>query len=57
METIPHFHDGYVIGVRLREMAATIYLRQVDGSDFEVVLTSLIREGALTGSTRLSAAA
>ena len=41
METIPHFHDGYVIGVRLREKAATIYLRQVDGSDFEVVLNDL----------------
>jgi hypothetical protein len=41
MEAIPHFHDGYVMGVRLREKAATIYLRQVDGSDFDVVLNDL----------------
>jgi hypothetical protein len=41
METIPHFHDGYVMGLRLRDKAATIYLQQVDGSDFNFVLDGL----------------
>lgn len=41
METIPHFHDGYVMGIRLQEKAATICLRQVDGSNFDVVLNDL----------------
>ena len=41
METIPDFHDGCLTGLRLREGAATLYLRQVDGSDHDLVLEGL----------------
>ncbi|MEO7691726.1 MAG: hypothetical protein ABIS51_20755 [Sphingomonas sp.] len=41
METIPHFHDGYLTGVRLREGAATLYLREVDGPEYELILEGL----------------
>jgi hypothetical protein len=41
METIPQFHDGYVMGLRTGDEAATIYLQQVDGSDFDLVLDGL----------------
>jgi hypothetical protein len=41
METIPHFHDGNVTGIRVRKDAATIYLQQVDGSEFDLVLDGL----------------
>jgi hypothetical protein len=41
METIPYFHDGHITGIRLRERAATVYLRQVDGTDFRLDLEGL----------------
>lgn len=41
MQSIPHFHDGYVTGIRLRDQAATVYIRQVDGADFELALEGL----------------
>lgn len=41
METIPHFHDGYLTGLRLREGAATLYLREVDGSEYDLILEGL----------------
>jgi hypothetical protein len=41
MESIPHFNDGYITGLRLRTGAATIYLQQPDGSDFDLELDGL----------------
>ena len=41
METIPHFHDGYLTGLRLREGGATLYLREVDGPEYELLLEGL----------------
>ncbi|WP_420381753.1 hypothetical protein [Novosphingobium sp.] len=41
MQPIPRFHDGNVTGLRLRDGAATIYLRDVSGSDFELLLEGL----------------
>lgn len=41
METIPHFHDGYLIGLRLREGAATLYLREADGPEYDLILEGL----------------
>jgi hypothetical protein len=41
METILPFHDGNLTGLRLREGAATLYLRQVGGADYELVLEGL----------------
>ena len=41
METIPHFHDGYLTGVRLREGGATLYLREVDGPEYDLILEGL----------------
>ncbi|MDO6415204.1 hypothetical protein Q4F19_12500 [Sphingomonas sp. BIUV-7] len=40
-EPVPHFHDGYVTGLSLRERAAAIYLQDVVGSDYELVLDGL----------------
>ncbi|WP_295632118.1 hypothetical protein [Novosphingobium sp.] len=41
MEPIPRFHDGYVTGLRLRDEAVTIYLQDVSGSDYELLLEGL----------------
>lgn len=41
MQPTSHFHDGYVTGIRLREEAATIYLRQVSGAEYELLLEGL----------------
>jgi len=41
MKPVPRFHDGYVTGIRLRDGAATIYLREVSGGDYELLLEGL----------------
>ncbi len=41
IQSIPNFHDGYVTGLKVREGGATIYLRQVDGADFDLILEDL----------------
>jgi len=41
MESLPNFHDGFVIGLRLQDGAATIYLRQVSGVEYELLLEGL----------------
>lgn len=41
MQSIPHFHDGNVTGIRLRDQAASIYIYQVDGAEFELALEGL----------------
>jgi hypothetical protein len=41
MQPIPNFHDGYITGLKVREGGATIYLQQVDGTDFDLILDKL----------------
>jgi hypothetical protein len=41
IQSIPNFHDGYVTGLKVREGGATLYLRQVDGADFNMILEDL----------------
>ena len=41
IQSIPNFHDGYVTGLKVREGGATLYLQQVDGADFNLILEDL----------------
>lgn len=52
MDDIPHLHDGHLTGIRLLSKSATIYLRTIDGDDYELLLEGLealhledVREG------------
>lgn len=41
IQTIPNFHESYVTRLKVREGGAMLYLQQVNGADFDLILEDL----------------